>query len=67
MESINNIENRLLMSDPEEDMNDLAEASADNADKGDINDDIPINNQTLLRKKQKFKIPMQLNLVILLQ
>ena len=66
MESINNIENKLLVPDTEEDMNDLAEASGDNVDKGELMMTFQLTTKTLLKKKQKFNKTIQLHLVILL-
>ena len=45
LEDINEVENKLFMTDSEEDINNLAEASVDNADEGGINEDIPTNQQ----------------------
>ena len=55
MESINNIENKLLLPDSEEDMNDLAEATTDNVDKGGINDNIPINTQKIIKEEAEIQ------------
>ena len=55
IESINNVENKLLMPNSEEDMNDLAEASASNVDKGGINDDIPISTQNIIEEEAEIQ------------